>query len=178
MKNILFLDFDGPMFPNRALFLEENIYPQGKEVCESMGIHPFFEYWKMDPVAVNMIHRLYNLTPFDLVISSSWAGFNDKDIIEKLLNKNNFDIPIHEDWRSFLPEKNRLEEITEWLNRNEVDNYLIIDDHGSGYSLVNCDLENIILVNEDNGIDLETYLKMTKIIATWESKKNHKKHMK
>ncbi len=168
MKNIVFLDFDGPMFPNRCLFLEENQNTQGKKVCEELNLHPFFTYWKMDPIAVAMLHRLNNITPFDLVISSSWSGFHDKNTLEKLLLKNNFELTLHHDWKSFLPEKNRLEEIKAWLTRNQVDNYLIIDDLGSGRPLENQnEVQNVFLVDEDNGISTEDYLRMTKIVSQW-----------
>lgn len=177
-SGVVFLDFDGPIFPNKSLWLPENEL-HGERIAREMNLHPYVNYWKADPYAVLALNKLYNYQPFDLVISSSWADdwLHQKSHIEKVLNANNFNYSLHPDWRTPRVNCDRHEQISDWLKLHpEVNNkYLILDDLSSGAGLADSNIlkkynllkSNIILVNIDDGISFNDYKKMVSILSNW-----------
>ena len=56
MKEVLFLDFDGPLFPDRYIrFDPEQVKPYPGRV----DMPDIVTYWKMDPLAVQMLNFLH-----------------------------------------------------------------------------------------------------------------------
>lgn len=180
MPGVIFLDFDGPIFPTRAMLLPQNRGQLAKNICGELNLHPYVEYWKADEIAISMLNILYEIYPYDLVISSSWADdwLHEKSQIEALLNKNELNFTLHQDWRT--PRDfyhGRHEQIGHWLKKHpEVQtNYLILDDLSSGPCLNepdelnehNLKAENIFLVNENDGISHQQFLMMIQKLKNW-----------
>ena len=179
MSNIVFLDFDGPMFPKRILLLEENRVHSKLNRSVELDLHPYINYWKMDPVAICMLNRLYDISYYELVISSSWADDRmcEYKSIKNLLLVNDINAPLHEEWRTDRDfDVEREIQIAKWLKAyNKNVDYLILDDLESGKGLSDMDklnelgirAENIILADVESGIGLEQYQKMLDLVKKW-----------
>lgn len=113
MTKVVFLDFDGPLLPEKA-----NL-PRHSNGCE-----------RMDPYAVLFVNRLLEDSDVKIVISSSHSH-SGREHCDKLLMTNGIDISaIHEDWRTpYKMSSDRTQEIAWWLeNHPEVTTYVAIDD--------------------------------------------------
>lgn len=178
MQNIIFLDFDGPIYPNKIFLFKENRAPLNKKILKDLQVHPFFDYWKACPYAVEMLNRIYEINDCDLVISSSWADdrMHSKDTILKILDINGINVPLHKDWRTHRhASKLRQEQIAAWLKANPTENYIILDDVSSGEGLADPDAllslginpQNVFLVDEKEGLSYADYLKIIERTKTW-----------
>lgn len=180
MSGVIFLDFDGPIFPTKSFLFPENNGEITKKICEELNLHPYVTYWKADPLSICMLNKLFDLYPYDLVISSSWADdwLHQKNQIESLLIKNELNYSLHKDWKTPRDKYfTRHEQISHWLKLNPEcgNNYIIIDDTSSGAGLAdqkeikNCGLkkENIFLVDIDEGLLYKDYLKIQKKLTQW-----------
>lgn len=177
--HIVFLDFDGPIFPGRALLMPEN-NGGASEILRELHLHPFVSYWKADPMAIAMLHELYKVRSFHLVISSSWADdrLHTKEQIERLLNINDVKIPLHKDWRTpRIPGvSERASEISQWLAANKYSDYMVLDDLDSGPELINdpyirklgLNKFKIILVDFEEGITMKDYYRMQATVRNWD----------
>ena len=155
---IIFLDFDGPLFPEKVFVFEENngVSP----VCKELDLHPYANYWKADPFMVSFLNNLYNLEYYEFVISSSWADDylgHKRENLEDLLYKNGLKATIHEDWRTPRDIHERENQIASWINKNksQMNRYIILDDVYSGDGLS----------DEKNGVKLEDYEKMKSVFS-------------
>ena len=136
-------------------------------------------YWKMDAVAVNMLNFLYNLEPFDTVISSSWKKYCSKEQVQDLFETNGLILHLVLDWCTENLDSRRTctraSEIELYLNDHpEITDYFIIDDLDSGSSLQKphnkvysydniphkLDHDRIFIVDYDMGISPDDYRKM------------------
>lgn len=185
--NVVFLDFDGPLYPNRALLLKENLPNFAKDpikinLSQELNLHPFITYWKMDPIAVAMINHLSQKGCI-FVLSTSWISLHDFDTLQNLLTANGFIGKFHEDWSVDIVKTsednienrfNRAQSIADWLSRHSEfhNKYLIIDDLLSAPEMAKPDLikmygldySRIFLADLDNGISLSTYKKMLNLL--------------
>lgn len=181
MKPVLFLDFDGPLFPERAIDISADIskYPGTKT------FHPFITYWEMDQIAVKQLNTLYGMYQFDTVVSSSWRDFCDCDEIVELFQVNGLDLHLHNDWSTEgtyvnggLGRRmgNRAREISDWLSQHEIDNirpaHIILDDPWSGRTLDEADLKelglhNLVMVDPNMGISKLEYRAMYDVVKSW-----------
>jgi hypothetical protein len=179
MPGAIFLDFDGPIFPTKVFLFPENRDPK-REMCEKLNLHTYVTYWKADPVAIAMLNKLYEIYPYDLVISSSWADdwLHEKSHIEAVLNINNLKYDFHRMWRTPRDKfDTRHEQIAHWIDKNPEyrDNYIIIDDIASGAGLaekrtiskVGLDKENIFLVDVDEGLTYKQFQEIACIMGEW-----------
>lgn len=180
MPGVIFLDFDGPIFPTKVFLMPENNEPASKETCEKLNLHTYVNYWKADPISIAMLNKLYEIYPYELVISSSWAEdwLHEKEQIEGLLNINGLEYNIHQQWRTPRDKYDtRHEQIAHWLNENPQyrEKYIIIDDVSSGSGLaekteisrLGLKEKNIFLVNVDEGMTYRNYKEISSIIRNW-----------
>ncbi len=180
MPGVIFLDFDGPIFPSKVFLFPENSPNNSKAKCDEFGLHPYVTYWKADPFAIAMLNNLYSIYPYDLVVSSSWADdwLHQKDNIQNVLNANNLEYNLHNDWRT--PREKyytRHEQIFEWLDSHPEyeDKYIILDDLASGDSLdepkvleeLNIIQDNVFLVNIHDGLSYNQYQKILHKVSHW-----------
>ena len=121
-SNILFLDFDGPLFSSRALLLPENNPILNKQMLQKINLASNFSHWRADPVAIAFLNNLYQLTAYDIVVSSSWAddvNENSQQSIVQLLEENGLMAQLHPQWRLNKENMNwdRLYHIKDWIER-------------------------------------------------------------
>lgn len=178
LNHILFLDLDGPMFPDRWI----SFHSGQRKPFPLNGMPKDVTYWVMDPLAVEMLNFLHDLFPFQTVISSSWRKFINKQQMEDLFSANNLNLKIADDWATtefkirgwdrtagFCA---RAAEINEFVERHEITEFMCLDDPWSGSSLDdktrnNFDSERIIMVNPDLGIGTSEFRQMKKIVCRW-----------
>lgn len=176
---VVFLDFDGPIFPSKVFLYPENNGEISAEKCKELELHPYVTYWKADPNSIVMLNKLHEIYPYELVISSSWADdwLHKKQHIEGVLCINNLQYTFHNEWKTPRDKfHTRHEQIGHWLKKNpNVDKYIILDDHSSGDSLAdetslndeNIKKDSVFLVDIHEGITYDIYQKMRKIINDW-----------
>ncbi len=180
MPGVIFLDFDGPIFPSKIFIYPENNGVECSEICKKLNLHPYVNYWKADPNSIVMLNKLYEVYPYDLVISSSWADpwLHEKESIEAVLDINGLNYSLHQEWKT--PRENihyRHEQISSWLKKHSEyqDRYIIIDDHSSGDELSNLNTlsehnikqDNVFLVDIDDGLSYKQYKAIFSKLLTW-----------
>lgn len=170
MNTVLFLDFDGPLFPDRVI----RFSPPASEY-PGKNLHKWVTYWQMDVTSVRQLNYLFDLYNFDTVISSSWGDLCSLEQIQELFDVNGLRLRIHQDWD--IPHggrfsANRAHRIKWWLDEHSVNgvypNHLILDDPMSGSCL--CDiyvmdklgLSEAFIVDPDIGIDSHCFSAMEK----------------
>lgn len=150
MTNIVFLDFDGPMIPQRAYFMEGQTRPY---------------VMKFDPCAVSLVNRLCEKTDAQIVVHSSWrrahthiaavpdlrTHMREQGLLEVYFHDDLF-CPIHETGTS-----SRWNDITQWMNKNEIPTqYVIIEDEICPNSYKELK-EHMISVDFNEGFTWERY---------------------
>jgi len=182
-EETLFLDLDGPMFPDRWIrFASANRRPYPGR----MEMPDIVDYWTMDPLSVEMLNFLYDLHPFRVVLSSSWKKFVSRAQCQDLFITNGLTLQLIDDekeWCTIRLDRNsglpyshrsgcsRAAEIREYILRHNVEEYLILDDPMSGSSLDDknheLDAERVIMVDPDVGIGSYDYQRMLKVVKKW-----------
>ena len=121
-RNILFLDFDGPLTNARAWFAYDK--PAGRAMWTTA-----------DPVAIEMLNLLVKDFNILTVVSSTWRKFDKVNptgiAADWSLRQWGFIGEFHPDWKTpVLPGENRNDEIRDWMRRNHesVDNFASLDD--------------------------------------------------
>lgn len=176
-KQLLFLDFDGPLFPDKRILLFQNSpTPRGLE-----RLHPrTFHYIDMCPYAVRFLNEAFKDVDYELVISSSWRFLWTKEEIKALFEYNGLNLQLQEgdDWKTKeFDNESRRDEIAEYVDRVKPTRYLVLDDAKSGPDLVKDKLEgkldynSIILVNTAEGLNYVQILQlMMEIRGQWRKK--------
>lgn len=181
MNAVIFLDFDGPIFPEKIHMYVKNKGKYCEEQCLKLELHPYVKYWQADPFAIGILNELKNTRDYQLVISSSWADeqLHEKRHIEGLLKANGLQFVFHKDWKTpRTGSKLRHEQIEQWLqNHPEIGHrYLILDDTKSApelfyketYETSFLKKENVFLAHEKDGYSYEQFEQMQwKIQTTW-----------
>lgn len=139
--NIIFLDIDG-VLNNEIEFVKLN-----KELD-----------YPLDYLHSNNIYHLNKIieeTGSKCVISSSWRKSTEIDEMQRLLELKGFKGEII-DSTIISEERNRGKKIKHWLDNNQCDKYLILDDDTFDiYNLVPENKNNFIKVNSLYGINEE-----------------------
>jgi hypothetical protein len=192
MTNILFLDLDGPAFPEVVMRYD----PANRKPYPGKMDFGDLTYWKMCERFKNLWAHMFSVYDFEVVISSTWRKHYPKpEYFNDLFAANGLPINLHKDWctpqvgqtrysdfqpygNSYGSECKRASEIFYWLqNHPEVKNFVIIDDDDSGYSLNingsawneshNRMAGNIVLVDIDSGMGSEHIMLMNNIMKRW-----------
>lgn len=192
MSNILFLDFDGPLWSDRITeFHQDNLdldHPRRGIIHDTMVLNgdtfiaQILTYWKMDDIAVGMLNTLAELYTFKTVVSSSWREICSRDTIECIFKQNNLNITLHSHWATDSHRDpsgvhgnvtDRLLQIKRWIDQYDVRNYVIVDDPESGGALndpsmvaqYGLDPNNVIIVDPFIGLELKHYYRMRQILS-------------
>lgn len=191
--DILFLDFDGPIFPEKIHLYPQNNGDVCSQVCKELNLHPFVAYWYADPFAIAILNELKKETNYKLVISSSWADLHEKEELVNLLNKNGLNYDLHDDWKTPRNKgETRQEQINNWLlNHPEIEHYFIFDDTKSAPELfvrdpydfnLNDTFKNtkikiryVFLAHENDGFTYEQFNEMKFLISLFKEKTNKPK---
>jgi hypothetical protein len=170
--NVIFLDFDGPLFSDRAIRIMNDPIPEHLQFVTKLT-----NYWQADPIAIKMFNQLNNIHNFKYVISSAWAKMFNKPQLQSLLGSNQFEGIFHDDWtiwesdQSINRHQTRSVAIHKWLERNQdTTDYIIIDDPNSGEDFfLNHGLrdDRLIIVDSQNGISGDDFTKMFDIVKQW-----------
>lgn len=157
---IAFLDFDGPIFNDKSLALEENTNPLLNKAAQ-IGLHPFYQYWKIHDVEKQMLLTLID-QKYVFVITSSWSNphMHTKEQIQQIFVENNVLVVFHEDWTLAHDKQLRSKQIQDWLTKHpEVEHYIVLDDPQSGEGLLDAKqentLKNVFLCDPDLGFSPE-----------------------
>lgn len=169
--NILFLDFDGPLFPIRATrFNSKNIASNPDVIAFAQNhVNTIYinqmDYIFMDPVAVEMLNRLNDIHTLQVVISSSWGDIvKGRDSVEHLFELNGLNLDLHPDW--ITPKKmssNRIHEVKWWLDDHNETNWAVLDDPLSAgllaypeqVSMFGMDPRRCVMVDPSIGMEIE-----------------------
>lgn len=173
MPIVVFLDFDGPIFPKKVYHYAQNKGQTAKDKCCELELHKKVTYWYADPFAIAMLNELKEKYDCVLVITSTWASeeLHQKKHIEALLKANGLDYTFHDDWKTKRKiEQERKEQIEEWLSRHpEVeDKYIVLDDIGSApelffeksYQKGTLKQRHVYLADERDGFSYEQFIDM------------------
>ncbi len=175
LNHVLFLDFDGPLFSDRYIvYHPDNRRPYPGNVAMPDNIN----YWKMDPLSVDMLNFMHDIFAFTTVVSSSWKRFVNKEQCQDLFEVNGLKLNLADDWATVRMDTFgrrqccRASEIAEYIDRHGIAEYIILDDPGSGLSLDDHDnhtmeKHRIVMVNPDVGIGSYEHRQMMKIINSW-----------
>jgi hypothetical protein len=189
-NNIIFLDLDGPAFPYATIRYHPDNgtpYPGDFEMGETVT------YWRMCERFRHLWQHLSDTRNFKVVISSSWRKYYNKEsCFHDLFTVNGLPLNLHEDWKTLNLKTSgygpyssgydsncyRAAEISEWIVRHkEVNDFLILDDTESGFSLysngagwdkVHDYMKNsIIMVDVDTGLSSGNIAKILSNTSRW-----------
>lgn len=184
MKSVIFLDFDGPLFPEKIFLYPQNEGDFSNNKCRELNFHPKVSYWYADPFAITILNKLKEKYNYQLVISSSWTNLHEKEQIESLLKVNGLNYEFHNDWKTNKNSEERRLQIEEWLSCHpEVTEYMIFDDTKSApelffdktYEKSTLNQRYVYLAHEQDGFNYEQYLDMDFLFSLWEEKKRKSK---
>jgi hypothetical protein len=195
MDRILLLDFDGPLWSDRVIRYHpdnnDNNHPTLINLREKMiengdtFVARIVTYWRMDDTAVGMLNNIMKIQPFKTVVSSSWRDLCSKETIEHIFAINNLQLDLHDDWHTELSPtghsteskmyEDRLIQCQRWIKKHqdEIDDYVILDDPGSGGSLISdsmcesvgIDPDKVVIVNYEIGLEIDHYLEIHNILT-------------
>lgn len=131
MDNIIFLDIDGVLK------------------------HPTKSVWYPD--AISCLNAYCSHNNINIVISSTWRFLKDLEFFNQILN--NKVIGITDDLSKLYKEYTRQYECLNFVSKNKIKNYIMLDDKISEYK----DIPYFIAVNPNVGIDLSTVFKINSI---------------
>ena len=114
--------------------------------------------WSKSSIQIyNQICQEYDLKP---VITSTWRINHTKEQLQKIFDEQGIEVEIY-DYTPHLDQKDRGLEIKEWLNKNKVDNYVVIDDIVHNITPY---VDNVIKVRNWVGLTTEEYIEMKKML--------------
>lgn len=197
---VILLDLDGPLWSDRVIrhhpandpkhpkleHLQNKMIEFGDTFCAA-GL----TYWKMDDVAVGMLNKIMEIEPtIKTVISSSWRELVSRETMEYIFFMNDLRLDLHKDWCTTIPppvdmysnwargglyKSDRLIQCQQWIeaHKDEISDYVILDDPGSGGSLISDNMvqsvglkpENVVIVNYEVGMEIDHYLTMFHILT-------------
>ena len=137
-KPIIFLDFDGVV---------ETIYwEKAKDGTWSYNIHKLGREELNNKQAIGWLNELYNKTPYDIVVSSTWRMGMSVDELQNLLRRSGFNRNIKVIGKTPVLYQQRGLEIQQWIDTAEFKGKFIIIDDDSDMChllplLVRCDCQ-------------------------------------
>lgn len=171
---LLFLDFDGPLFPYRYIKYHAK---QREKYPGKLGLPDIVDYWVMDPLSVEMLNFLYDLYPFKTVVSSSWRHFLTEPQCRELFEINGLNLQLATPWLTPTvsiksDSYTRSLEIKEYIENARPSDFIILDDYDSGGAVDlhfdKADREGkVVLLDADYGIDSYNYKKLLHNVKLW-----------
>lgn len=139
-EKIIFLDIDGVLC-----------------TCRSQLAYGPREW---DQVACDMIKNICESFDYKIVCSSSWRF--DKKETKAFFEDYGLNKFLHSDWTTIIQDlENRGQEIQQWIDTHNVEEYLIIDDD---HDMLESQMDRLILTNPKNGLTAENYEKITELL--------------
>lgn len=190
--NIIFLDLDGPAFPDATILYhpKQNQQYPGSDPALQQSI----KYWAMCERFKHMWTHLTDTRDFQVVISSTWRKhYPTPNSFHDLFEQNGLVLNLHSDWATKSLTQNtygayssgysstkctRAEEINLWiLDHPELSEFIVLDDPESGRSLIpesiDWSMEHtymtnyIVLVDSDTGFGAVHIQRVNEITDDW-----------
>lgn len=119
---VIFLDVDGVLNSGEGL----------KQHINKNGFNGILEYSKIEDKPLKLLQEIIEKTSAKIVLSSSWK--NSKRLYEKLERRlRDCGMEICDITPSIGIENRKGYEIKRWLDNNEVENFVILDDEADMY---------------------------------------------
>jgi hypothetical protein len=153
----VFLDIDGCL--RHEDFFKNNILEQTADHTDGL--------LKFDKRSMKNLNHIIQKTGAKVVISSSWRFGWQLEELQRLFNYNGFcgeiigTTPIY--LESYTHQISRGKEISDWLNKNPVENYCIIDDCND---MLEEQISHFVFVDDKHGITEEDAEKAIQILST------------
>lgn len=139
---VIFLDVDGVLNSGEGL----------KQHINKNGFNGFLEYSEIEDKPLKLLKEIVDKTSAKIVLSSSWK--NSKRLYEKLERRlKDCGMEICDITPSIGIENRKGYEIKRWLDNNEVENFVILDDESDMCEYVGMD--NFIHTNYKYGLTEE-----------------------
>jgi hypothetical protein len=129
MNNIIFLDIDGVLATFREFLTNKKKFQEKNEWAALLQVnYPF------NPDCVNILNEIIEKTNANIVLSSDWRLYYTLEELDNIfkyngLIKSPFDITtIKTSHMGTSIESLRLDEINDYIDKNDVKNWVIIDD--------------------------------------------------
>jgi hypothetical protein len=150
--DIIFLDIDGVLRTTRSdIWWSQNLK---SPIPENL-----FER-KFDQKCVSLLNQITNITKAKIVITSTWRTNFTFDQLKKEMLSRGIQAPIIGTTPIL---ENRGTEIECWLDMNQVDNYVVIDDNIS--DMINLNQNKIVKCNSSSGITENEFNKIVDILC-------------
>jgi len=151
--SIIFLDIDGVLATHKQYMMNRKKFQDKNPNAKELRIpYPF------DPKCVKIFNEILDETGADIVLSSDWKLHYSLEDIDKIfkfngVNKSPVDTTINEDASMGNQTMNRAFQIGEYVTRNNITNYVVIDDLNVGKYMVITNEENkFVLTNDFEGV--------------------------
>jgi hypothetical protein len=152
MKTI-FLDIDGVLATNKQYMMNRKKFWDKNDIAKDLKIpYPF------DPKCVKIFNEILDSTGADIVLSSDWKlhfSLGDLDKIFKFngVNKSPIDTTVNEDASMSNQTMNRAYQIGDYISKNDITNYVVIDDLNVGkYMSITNEEDKFVLTQNFEGI--------------------------
>lgn len=124
MNKYIFLDIDGVL--NSVSFYKERSQSERYSILKEKIKDEYIASYlaDIDPEKVKLLNKLTDVTGAKIVVSSSWRSYSELQTVFTLAGIKE---PIY-DITSRLSGGCRGQEIQQWLDKNECDKYVILDD--------------------------------------------------
>lgn len=164
-NNIIFLDFQGVLTNynycrSRTDTLNESL---NKAMNRSLG----YALYECDPKNVNILRSICEATNSQISFASTIRGsLTEGELIKMMRLKGWDEVPrrlFRPPYTPRLSSGHRGEEIQSWLDQNECNNYLILDDN---WHVLKTQKENFLKVNPEIGLCEEDIGKAINILST------------
>lgn len=152
MKKI-FLDIDGVLATHNQYMMNRKKFQDKNSIAKELNIpYPF------DPKCVKIFNKILDETGADIVLSSDWKLHFSLEDIDKIfkfngVNKSPIDTTINDDASMSNQTMNRAFQIGEYTTRNNITNYVVIDDLNVGkYMVITNEEDKFFLTDDFEGI--------------------------
>jgi len=153
MKPILFLDIDGVLATHKQYMMNQKKFQDKNPIAKELRIpYPF------DPKCVKVFNEILDATDADIVLSSDWKELFNLKELDKIfkfngVNKSPIDVTISELASFGNQTMNRAFQIGEYTQRNNITNYVVIDDLNVGkYMVITNEEDKFFLTDDFEGV--------------------------
>jgi hypothetical protein len=150
---VIFLDIDGVLATHKQYMMNRKKFQDKNSIAKELNIpYPF------DPKCVKVFNQILDATDADIVLSSDWKLHFSLEDIDKIfkfngVNKSPIDTTVNEDASMSNQTMNRTFQIGEYVTRNNITNYVVIDDLNVGkYMVITNEEDKFFLTDDFEGI--------------------------
>jgi hypothetical protein len=150
-KAIIFLDIDGVLATHKQYMMNQIRFHYNYEWASDLNVpYPY------DEKCVKVFNEILEKTDADIVLSSDWRLRWDLEQIDKIFKANNIikspiDVTEHFPYGGIQLERWRAGEIDAYINKHNVENWIIIDDLNMKQFFPN-DVTRVFVTTDSEGI--------------------------